>query len=107
MSWRPLTDVELVFGSTESPQAADALKEAYRELRTAYEQQRKLLAVPAFREASSILAGGQMIAWLQRHLQTCRDASCTGCKLCRCGALTLAYGFEDHLCYNCRNPPSD
>ena len=25
----------------------------------------------------------------------------------RCGSPVRAYGFEDHLCYNCRNPPSD
>lgn len=45
--------------------------------------------------------------WHTLHKNECEDASCTGCKRCRCGTLTRACGFEDHLCFNCRNPPSD
>ena len=104
---QPLTDAELGFGCAESQQAADVLKIAYRDLRTAFEQLQAILADPNVKAAVEIYVVKRSLAWLQRHLQTCRDPSCSGCKICRCGALTMAYGFEDDLCFNCRNPPSD
>jgi hypothetical protein len=101
---QPLTDTELSFGWTQ--QAADTLKAAYRDLREAFERQGAEL-----RAAQAALAARdetRPLDWRVRHHQTCRDEDCPGCKNCRqCGALTLAYGFEDHLCFNCRNPPSD
>jgi hypothetical protein len=57
--------------------------------------------------------------WHMLHVNSCDDASCKGCKFCkRCEAegrrdlsgrqiLTRCVGFEDHLCFNCRHPPSD
>ncbi len=46
--------------------------------------------------------------WHLLHRNSCEDPECTGCKRCaRCGILTRACGFEDHLCFNCRKPPSD
>lgn len=46
--------------------------------------------------------------WHVLHRNNCEDPKCVGCKRCeRCGELTKSYGFEDHICFNCRNPPSD
>lgn len=50
----------------------------------------------------------ESLDWKMIHRDTCTDDACAGCKKCeRCGTAVRAYGFEDHLCFNCRHPPSD
>ncbi len=46
--------------------------------------------------------------WHLLHRNNCEDPKCAGCKRCKhCGILTRACGFEDDICFNCRNPPTD
>lgn len=56
----------------------------------------------------SVLPAEKSLDWHTLHRALCEDPTCTGCKRCKyCDALTRSYGFEDHICFNCRNPPSD
>jgi len=78
-----------------------------------------ILTLRAIEAKESAVAGGHRadrnLDWHMLHVNSCEDASCEGCKFCkRCEAdgirdviLTRCVGFEDHLCFNCRHPPSD
>lgn len=51
----PLTDAELAFGASESPQALEQLKLSYRELRLAYSAAQATIAAHEKRDRSAIL----------------------------------------------------